>query len=284
MTTAKPCGLSGEPATLPEMPSRELFGNAPPHPTYRYFIILAYKGTSFCGWQIQPNGPTVQDEMERALAVLLQEPIRLTGAGRTDAGVHASFFAAHFDSVKDRLHTDMLLIHKLNLLTPKEIAVSRIVSVPPGTHARFDAVSRTYHYRIATKKNPFTSDLAYHFYRSLDIDKMNEAANILFEYSDFTSFSKLHGNAKTNLCRIIRAYWSNDPASGELCFVITANRFLRNMVRAIAGTMIEIGLGKYPPKDIRQIIESRDRGAAGASVPPQGLYLTAIEYPAGLIV
>ena len=227
---------------------------------------------------MQPNGITVQGELEQALGLLLREPVRLIGAGRTDAGVHALYYVAHFDATRDDLHTDTLFIKKINGLLPREIVVYRIVSVPPETNARFNAVSRTYFYRIATKKNPFTIGFAYHFYRPLDVEKMNEAAAILQEYSDFTSFSKLHSDAKTNLCNIMQAYWTNDSENGELKFVITANRFLRNMVRAIVGTMIEIGLGKYAPDDIRTIIMAKDRNAAGASAPPQGLYLAGIEY------
>ena len=216
--------------------------------------------------------------MGRALELLLREPVRLIGAGRTDAGVHAIYYVAHFDTVREDLHTDTSFISKLNGIIPREIAVFRIIAVPPDAHARFDAVSRTYYYKIATKKNPFTTDLAYHFYRPLEIDKMNEAASILLEYKDFTSFSKLHGNAKTNLCDVMYAQWLDDH-NGELRFVITANRFLRNMVRAIVGTMIEIGLGKYPSDEIRRILMEKNRGAAGSSVPPQGLYLAKVEYP-----
>ena len=245
---------------------------------FRYFIELAYKGTPFCGWQFQPNGPTVQEEVERALEMLLRNPVRLIGAGRTDSGVHALYFVAHFDALRDDLHTDASIIDKLNGILPREIVVYRIMIVPPDAHARFNAVSRTYHYRIATKKNPFTMDGAFHFYRLLDMEKMNEAAAILPEYEDFTSFSKLHTDAKTNLCNILHAQWFDD-CNGELRFEITANRFLRNMVRAIVGTMIDIGLGKYPPDDIRRIILEKNREAAGASAPPQGLYLVKIEYP-----
>ena len=248
----------------------------------RYFIELAFKGAPFCGWQLQPNGITVQGELERALGLLLRDPVRLTGAGRTDTGVHALHYVAHFDAEKSDLHTDTSFINKINGMIPREIVVYRMVAVPPDAHARFDAVSRTYHYTIATKKNPFTIDLAYHFYRPLDVEKMNEAASILPEYNDFTSFSKLHGNAKTNLCDVSKAKWFNDH-DGGLRFEITANRFLRNMVRAIVGTMIDIGLGKYPPSDIRRIILEKNRGAAGSSAPPQGLYLAKIEYPAGLL-
>ena len=226
---------------------------------------------------MQPNAPTVQSELERALGLLLREPVRLTGAGRTDAGVHALYYVAHFDAARDDLHTDTLFISKLNGIIPREIAVFNIVAVTPVAHARFDAVSRTYYYKIATKKNPFTLDGAYHFYRPLNVTKMNEAAAILKEYKDFTSFSKLHGNAKTNLCDILYARWLDDT-DGELRFEITANRFLRNMVRAIVGTMIEIGLGKYPPDEIRRIIMEKNRGAAGSAAPPQGLYLAKIEY------
>jgi len=161
---------------------------------------------------------------------------------------------------------------------PREIAVYRIIAVPSDAHARFDAISRTYYYRIATEKNPFTIDLAYHYYRPLDMEKMNEAAAILPEYNDFTSFSKLHSNAVSNLCDVSSALWTN-KYSGELRFIITANRFLRNMVRAIVGTMMDIGLGKFPPDDIRKIILKQNRAVAGISVPSQGLYLAKIKYP-----
>jgi len=216
--------------------------------------------------------------LERAFELILREPVRLTGAGRTDAGVHALYFVAHFDTLRDDLHDNVSIVSKLNGIIPREISVFRIIAVSPETHARFHAVSRTYHYRIATKKNPFTIDGAYHFYRPLDLGKMVEAAAILPEYKDFTSFSKIPNDSKTNLCDILLAQWFAD-CNGELRFEITANRFLRNMVRAIVGTMIDIGLGKYPPADIRQIILEKNRAAAGTSVPPQGLYLAKIEYP-----
>jgi tRNA pseudouridine38-40 synthase len=246
---------------------------------YRYFIELAYKGTPFCGWQLQSNAATVQAEIEKQLGLLLRETIRVTGAGRTDTGVHASYFVAHFDSLRNDVHAMPNIIRKLNGLLPKEIAVYGIHPVAAEAHARFDAISRTYCYRIATRKNPFTTELSYHLCRPLDMEKMNEAAKILPEYTDFTSFSKLHGNARTNLCTITQARWTGNTESAELCFEITANRFLRNMVRAIVGTMIEIGLGKRPPEDIRHIIEAKNRNAAGTSAPPQGLYLTNIVYP-----
>jgi tRNA pseudouridine38-40 synthase len=246
---------------------------------YRYFVELAYKGTSFCGWQLQPNAVTVQSELEEAMNTLLRESIRLTGAGRTDTGVHAGYFVAHFDSVRNDLHRDEQLVYKLNRLIGKDIVVYHIYQVSSGAHARFDAVSRTYRYRIAKTKNPFTIEFAYHLYRPLNVEKMNEAAKILPEYNDFTSFSKLHGNAVTNLCCVSEAYWTEDVKNSELIFNITANRFLRNMVRAIVGTMIDIGSGKRSPEDIRSIIEAKDRNIAGTSVPPQGLYLTDITYP-----
>ena len=244
----------------------------------RYFIELAYKGTAFSGWQLQNNAPTVQGELERVLWTLFREHVRLTGAGRTDSGVHALFFIAHFDTLREDLDKDTSLIIKINGMLPREIVVFRIISVTPDTHARFSAISRTYHYRIATKKNPFTVDLAFHFYRPLDVAKMNEASSILMEYKDFTSFAKLHGESKTNLCDMLNAQWIDDN-NGELRFEITANRFLRNMVRAIVGTMIDVGLEKYTPEDIHRIIQEKDRSVAGASAPPQGLYLVNIKYP-----
>ena len=221
----------------------------------------------------------MQGELERVLWTLFREPVRLTGAGRTDAGVHALHFIAHFDTLRADLDTDPTLVAKLNSMLPREIVIFRIYAVEPGTHARFYAISRTYHYRIATKKNPFTNDLAFHFYRQLDVEKMNEAAAILLEYDDFTSFAKLHGEAKTNICNLMEAKWYDDEKNGELRFEIKANRFLRNMVRAIVGTLIDVGLGKYPPHEINRIILERDRSAAGASAPPQGLYLVRVEYP-----
>ena len=229
------------------------------------------------GWQLQKNAPTVQGELERILWTLFREPMRLTGAGRTDAGVHALHFIAHFDTLRDDLDKDPTLIVKINSMLPREIVVYRIFAVAPNAHARFDALSRTYHYRIATKKNPFTVDLAFHFYRPLDMEKMNQAAAILLEYKDFTSFAKIHGEAKTNICELTHAKWYDDT-DGELRFEITANRFLRNMVRAIVGTLIDTGLGKIPPEEIHRIIQEQDRSAAGASAPPQGLYLVKIEY------
>ncbi|MDR1673402.1 MAG: tRNA pseudouridine(38-40) synthase TruA [Bacteroidales bacterium] len=250
---------------------------------FRYFVELAYQGAPFCGWQAQSNAVTVQGTLEQALEMLLRENVRLTGAGRTDTGVHASFFIAHFDSVANDLHTKPQLIRSINSIVPKEIAVYRIYPVAADAHARFDALSRTYLYRIATAKNPFTAHLAYHLYRPLDMDKMNEAAKILTGYTDFTSFRKLHGNETTNLCNILHAQWTEDAGNRELHFTIAANRFLRNMVRAVVGSMLEIGSGKRMPEDMRRIIEAKDRNAAGMSVPPHGLYLTDIAYPAEML-
>ena len=210
---------------------------------------------------------------------MLREQVRLTGAGRTDAGVHALNFFAHFDTNSEELDKDTKIISNLNGILPDEIVVYRIIAVHPLAHARFNAISRQYLYVITTKKNPFTINSAYHFYRNLNIDKMNHAAYILPEYHDFTSFSKLHADTKTNLCNIMEARWIDDGAD-HLCFLITANRFLRNMVRAIVGTMLDIGLEKYPPENIRQIITAMNRNAAGTSAPAQGLYLAKIKYPA----
>jgi tRNA pseudouridine38-40 synthase len=250
---------------------------------FRYFVALAYQGAPFCGWQVQSNAVTVQGTLERALEMLLHEPVRLTGAGRTDTGVHASFFTAHFDSVAHDLHTNPQLIRRINCILPEEIAVYRIYPVAANAHARFDALSRTYLYRIATVKNPFTARFAYHLYRPLNVEKMNEAAKILTDYTDFTSFRKLHGNETTNLCHILHAQWTEDANNKELHFTITANRFLRNMVRAIVGSMLEIGSGKWTPEDMRCIIEAKNRNAAGMSAPPHGLYLTDIAYSAEIL-
>jgi len=242
----------------------------------RYFIQLRFKGTRYHGWQIQPNAATVQKVVEKALTTLLRESIAVTGAGRTDTGVHASFFMAHFDSTNREVdNTDF--IYKLNGFLPVDIAVHSIRKVPDNAHARFDAVSRTYKYYISRKKNPFKEDTAYRYLNPLDIKKMNEAAQILFEYNDFTSFSKLHTQVKTHRCKILEAEWKEEDTM--LVFTIKADRFLRNMVRAIVGTLLEVGKGKVDNKNFRKIIETKDRGKAGTSVPAHGLFLVDIAYP-----
>jgi tRNA pseudouridine38-40 synthase len=242
----------------------------------RYFIFLEYNGKNYCGWQVQPNGITVQETVERALATLLRSPVPLVGAGRTDAGVHARRMAAHFD--RDEPLTDLfLLAGKLNRILPKDIAVDRIVPVKKDAHARFDALSRTYMYYITTKKDPFMHEFVYKLHGALDFDAMNKACEILYGYIDFTSFSKLHTDVKTNDCRISYARWEQD---GDVWrFSITADRFLRNMVRAIVGTLIETGRGALSIQGLRDVIEAKDRGRAGMSVPGHALFLTDIAYP-----
>ena len=243
----------------------------------RYFIYLSYDGARYHGWQIQPNGSSVQEVLGKALSTLLHESIEVTGAGRTDAGVNASLMVAHFDTE----HTaDQQLAYRLNKFLPQDIAIHKIVPVKPEAHARFSATSRTYHYYVITAKTPF-EPYAYRFPQPLDFDKMNEAAKALFDYIDFTSFSKLHTDVKTNNCRIMAAQWEQvSPIKWQ--FTITANRFLRNMVRAIVGTLIEVGRGVLTLEQFREIIEKKDRCSAGMSVPGNALFLADITYPEDL--
>lgn len=245
----------------------------------RYFIYLAYNGKNFCGWQNQPNGVSVQSTIESALSTLFREPVSITGAGRTDAGVHAKLMVAHFDR-PDAIQDTAFLVEKLNRLLPKEIAVSKIVPVCPDAHTRFDALARTYKYYVTFKKDPFNYDGVCKLHGEMNFEAMNEAAHVLFDYTDFTSFSKLHTDVKTNNCRIMQAEWTRE---GDLwVFTIKADRFLRNMVRAIVGTLLEVGRGKLTVDGFRNIIEAKDRGRAGTSVPGQALYLVDVDYPAGL--
>jgi len=247
----------------------------------RYFIELAYKGTNFHGWQVQPNAVSVQESLEQALSTITRERIAITGAGRTDTGVHASYFVAHFDSTRSNLdHPDF--VHKLNSFLNTDVAVFSISKVHPEAHARFDAISRTYQYHLNLHKNPFSVETSWYFFRQPDLVKMNEASGILFEYTDFTSFSKLHTEVKTNNCKIYCAEWTQ--VGSDIVFTVKADRFLRNMVRALVGTILEVGIGKISQDEFRKIIELKDRGAAGLSVPAHGLFLTDIEYPEGVFV
>lgn len=225
---------------------------------------------------MQKDSNSVQDELCKALSVLLKSEITVTGAGRTDAGVHAKDFYAHFDSEKNNLNENNF-VFRLNKLLPRDIAVKKIYKVKPDAHARFDAVSRTYVYRIMKNKNPFYINSAYYYYGDLNIDMMNKASEILFKYSDFTSFSKVKTQTKTNNCKIMKAEW--EQKEDLILFTIKANRFLRNMVRAIVGTMMEVGRDKISLKDFRNIIESKNRSNAGYSVPAKGLFLINVEYP-----
>jgi tRNA pseudouridine38-40 synthase len=243
----------------------------------RYFIFISYKGTSYHGWQLQPNAITVQKVIDEALSTILEDKILTTGAGRTDTGVHASVFCAHFESVASDIDTRKNLVFKLNRYLPKDISVSAIRKVLPDAHARFSALSRTYKYYISKVKDPFREESAWFVHGNLDIASMNQACSILMGQSDFTSFSKLHSNNKTNICRIYSALWEEE--SNGIVFTITADRFLRDMVRAITGTMIEIGSGKIELREFREIIIACDRCRAGKSAPAKALFLSGIEYP-----
>lgn len=241
----------------------------------RYFIKLAYKGTNYFGWQYQPDAISVQETLNKALSTLLKTNIDILGAGRTDSGVHAKEMFAHFD-YETEIDTQKI-VHKLNSFLPKDIAIFDLIKVHNDAHARFDATKRTYEYHIHTKKNAFESDDSWYYSLPLDVEKMNEACKILFEYTDFECFSKTHTDVNTFNCKIFEANWKQNE--DKLVFTIAADRFLRNMVRAIVGTMINIGSGKVSLNDFRKIIESKNRSKAGFSVPAHGLYLTKIEYP-----
>ena len=240
----------------------------------RYFIHLSYNGKNYCGWQRQPHSLSVQEELEKAMSLLLREPIALVGAGRTDSGVHARNYFAHFDYTPPLPHN---LVNKLNSFLPKEIAIKDIFSVSDSAHARFDATSRTYQYVISLEKNPFLYEQSYYLFQSLDISLMNEACKILFEFNDFQCFSKSNTDVKTYICELKEAHWRQEE--GLLIFRITADRFLRNMVRAIVGTMIEVGNKKISLTEFRSIIESKNRSKAGFSVPGNALFLEEITYP-----
>ncbi|WP_321335175.1 tRNA pseudouridine(38-40) synthase TruA [uncultured Bacteroides sp.] len=242
----------------------------------RYFIYLAYDGANYHGWQIQPNGISVQECLEKALSVSLQREMRVTGAGRTDAGVHASLMVAHFDFDDEPMDVEFMA-EKLNRLLPQDISVYSVKRVKPDAHARFDARSRTYKYYITTAKHAFNRQYRWRLYGELDFEKMNEASGQLFRYADFTSFSKLHTDVKTNLCEIMQAEWEQVDDTTWV-FTIRADRFLRNMVRAIVGTLVEVGRGKLSIEGFRTIIEQQDRGKAGTSAPGNGLFLVDIEY------
>ena len=242
----------------------------------RYFIFISFKGTSYHGWQVQPNSVTVQKILDQALTQILGERVATTGAGRTDSGVHARVFCAHFDSSDQDLHGDKDLIFRLNRFLPEDISVTAIRKVLPDSSARFSAVSRTYKYYISRVKDPFNDDSSWFIYGNLDIESMNRASVILLNHSDFTSFSRLHSDNKTNICRVLQAGWNESDTL--LIFTIQADRFLRNMVRAIVGTMVEIGTGKINTEEFEEIILSKNRSSAGMSAPAKGLFLVDIEY------
>lgn len=240
----------------------------------RYFIKLAYNGTLYHGWQYQPNASSIQETMNTAVSTVLNKDISIMGAGRTDTGVHAKEMYAHFDF--ETLFDIPSLVHKLNSFLPKDIVVHDIIAVSDEAHARFDAVKRTYEYHINTVKDPFLQDKSWYFHQKLDIELMNNAADLLFDHIDFQCFSKVNTEVNTFDCQIFKAKWVQN--NDHLIFTISANRFLRNMVRAIVGTLVNVGLHKITLTDFNAIILNKNRDKAGFSVPAHGLYLTEIEY------
>jgi tRNA pseudouridine38-40 synthase len=248
----------------------------------RYFIFISYKGTSYHGWQIQPNSVTVQQILEESLSVVLNEKISTIGAGRTDTGVHATFFCAHFESISADLTEIWNLVFRLNQYLPSDISVSSIKKVVPDASARYSAVSRTYKYYISKVKDPFFDNSSWYLHGDIDISSMNMACEILYKHSDFTSFSRLHSGAKSNICKIYSASW--EERENRIVFTIKADRFLRNMVRAIVGTMVDIGFRKMDLTQFEEIILVRDRCEAGKSAPAKGLFLVDIEYPEEIFI
>ncbi len=258
----------------------------------RFFILLSYCGYPFVGWQRQKNGISVQQHLENAFSVILSESILITGAGRTDTGVNALNFTAHFDSCNPILtNNPKILLYKINAILPPEIVVHNICQMHPDAHSRFDAISRTYCYFVHTVKDPFSSRFSYYFPYPLNTSDMNIASSLLLGEKDFTSMAKLHSKTKTNVCNVTDASWQTASIftipgiehqvlnHGSMCFTITANRFLRNMVRAIVGTLLEIGRGRKEPEWVTEVLNSRNRCSAGQSVPAHPLFLKKIDYP-----
>ena len=241
----------------------------------RYFLEIAYNGTQYHGWQIQPDAVSVQEVVERTLSTFFRAEIKVTGAGRTDTGVHARQLFAHADLCKIDAISETLF--KLNSFLPKDIVIQNIFEVTPDAHARFDATSREYEYLITLKKDPFQQKLAYQINQLPDLELMNKASNILCSYSDFQCFSRSKTDVKTYICSVTKAVWEINQ--NQLRFTISADRFLRNMVRAIVGTLLDVGFGKTTLDEVHDIIKSKDRGKAGASAPAHGLYLTRVTYP-----
>ena len=241
----------------------------------RYFIELQYDGKAYCGWQRQPEQSTVQGTLEDALSKLLRRPTEIVGAGRTDTGVNASFYVAHLDTLEeiDCQH----IAYKLNAMLPQDIAIKRIYSVEDDLHARFDAVEREYTYFLSPVKAPFRRHSAWIYYIPLNVKRMNEAAKVLLATSDFTTFAKLNSNNKTNICNVSHAEWVTEE-DGTLRFTIRADRFLRNMVRAIVGTLVDVGRGRYTVEEFAKIVASRDLSRASSGAPPQGLFLSNVKY------
>lgn len=243
----------------------------------RYFIELSYNGAGYNGWQRQPNAPSVQEVLETGISMLLGAPHEIVGAGRTDTGVHAAFAVAHFDTeAGDDKVSDPEFVYHLNCILPKDIAVKKVYAVPDDKHARFDARRREYRYYITTVKDPFATGTAWQITRPLDVDAMQTAAVSLMRYEDFTSFAKLHSDTKTNRCTIFGANWQVEGT--KLVFTIAADRFLRGMVRAVVGTLVDVGRGKMTPAQFCAIIERKARAEASAQAPAHGLFLTDVQY------
>jgi tRNA pseudouridine38-40 synthase len=245
--------------------------------TQRYFIQLSYDGTRYHGWQIQPNAVAVQEVLDEALSTVLRQPIETAGCGRTDTGVHAKVFFAHLDVIDGPSTVYSGLIKSLNSILPPDIAIQKIIPVDAKAHARFDATLRSYEYHIHFEKNPFNTNYSWLLRDRPDIELMNKAAKIIMEYTNFSCFSKSNTQTKTNNCKIAHAEWL--PVENSIVFHISADRFLRNMVRAIVGTLLMVGRKEINPEDVRQIIESKNRSNAGTSVPACGLFLTEVRYP-----
>jgi len=243
----------------------------------RYFLDICYKGTRYSGWQVQENAQTIQAEINRALSVLLKTPTECMGSGRTDAGVHAHQQIAHFDTLHPVDPTDFA--YKLNSLLPPDIAVKNVLAVKPDAHARFDAVSRSYQYFIHRQKDPFVDQTSYFFSPALDLQMIDEALAMIRSSTDFEAFSKVHTDVNHFNCRIFEARW--EPTAAGFVFYIRADRFLRGMVRAIVGTLLDVGQGRTSIQALENILKGKDRREAGRSVSPDGLYLHSIEYPKG---
>lgn len=241
----------------------------------RYFFTIAYRGTQYHGWQKQPNAITIQQKVEEVFSTILNQPIEITGSGRTDSGVHATRQVFHLDLQED-LEPGQLLF-KANKMLPADVALVDVKAVKDEVHARFDAISRSYQYKIINQKDAFSADLSYYFTKDIDVQKMNEAAALLFDFEDFESFSKVKTDVFTFNCKIFEAEWKQEGPT--LVFYISANRFLRGMVRAIVGTLMEVGQHRISPEDFKNVIEEKKRTSAGRAVPAHGLYLTEVKYP-----
>lgn len=247
----------------------------------RYFLRLSYSGAPFHGWQYQPNAGSVQQTIEESMSVILRNPVEIVGAGRTDTGVNARTMYAHFD-IDSPIQDSEKFLRSLNRMVGNDISIEDLIPVHDEAHARFDALEREYKYFIIYRKSPFLKSASFYSPVILDLEKMNEAASALMETQDFTSFAKLHSDSKTNICDLRHAEWkefSNPYGVPGIVFTIRADRFLRNMVRAIVGTLVEVGRGKISSSEFEDIIRKRDRCAAGASMPPQALFLWDIKYP-----